>query len=101
MLCPMSGEFAGLVEDNQLGRVTSSFMEIVAGSFNRDPARLTRSSVKERTEILVLGFRYLRGDMKWGVERILGELPEYLHCKLNKKPWEPPKRQCWIPGDGA
>lgn len=97
----MSGEFTGLIEDQQLGHVTSAFMLIVEHSFSRDPGRVTRSAVKERMDILLTGFRHLRGDLKWGVERILGELPNLLHCRLNKKPWEPPKRQCWIPGDGA
>jgi hypothetical protein len=42
----------------------------------------------------------LRGDLKWGVQRIVDAMPEILRTELSGSKWEPSQRQCWIPEDG-
>jgi hypothetical protein len=61
---------------------------------------LTRAEVKERVEACFKQAKILRGDLKWGVERIIGQLDEVLRCHLAKMDYTPPERQCWIPEDG-
>lgn len=92
-----------LVEEKQLGRVVLGFEIAIAKSFAEDspPTKMTQSAIKERFDICVRIFRELRGDLKWGLERILDQLPVYLRCELDGKKWTPDTRTVWTPGDGA
>lgn len=91
----------GLVNDlDQLGRVTSCFHNSIAMSLALDGATVTTREVKRRFDICVKIFKELRGDVKWGVSRIIDYLPEYLRAELDGEPWEPDTRRCWVPSDG-
>ncbi|TMQ08612.1 MAG: hypothetical protein E6J90_39830 [Deltaproteobacteria bacterium] len=43
----------------------------------------------------------LRGDLGWGLQRVLDHLPHYFRCELDGQPWEPDRRTCWMPEDGT
>jgi len=94
-----------LIEEQQLGRVVLGFEFAISKSFASDTgltlAPVTHAKVKERFEICVRIFRVLRGDLKWGVERIMGHLPHYLRCELDGLPWEPDARATWAAQDSA
>ena len=106
----MAGEFADLISEGQLGRVTYGVEVAVTKSFETDQKRLgplhisraqniTRSEVKRRTDICLRIFKELRGDLKWGVERILDHLPQFLRAELDGVPWRPDTEHClWTPG---
>lgn len=77
-------------EDQQPGRII-----LVTGARNRAP---TRAEQKRRAEICVKIFKVLRGDLSWGVERILDSLPKFLRCELDGRSWEPEARRAtWTP----
>lgn len=59
-----------------------------------------RTEVKERFTACIKAARELRGDLKWGLERIIGVLDEVLICHLSKMEFKPSDRKCWIPSDG-
>ena len=91
--------FAGLIEPKEIGRITLGFTVAIEQSFLDDQARMTQAEVKRRFEICVKIFRELRGDLHWGVQRILSKLPEYLRCELDGHPWTPDTRAMWMPSD--
>ncbi len=69
----MSGAFAGLVVDKQVGEVTLAFEAAIVESFRLRPhfLRLTKASaIQDRFAILARIFRTLRGDLKWSIARI-------------------------------
>lgn len=92
--------FAGLIEDHSVGRVTIAFMEAIETSFRVDGARQTQSEVKRRFDICAKIFKQLRGDLKWGIDRIVDRLPRYLRAELDGEKWEPDQRVMWVPEDG-
>lgn len=92
--------FTSLISEEQLGTVTAGFHDTIAMSLALDGASPTQSEVKRRFNLCVEIFKQLRGDMKWGVTRILDHLPEYLRAELAGETWEPDERQCWISSDG-
>ena len=87
-----------------LTRVVNGFHSIISKSFAKgcDPVRgnPTASLVRDRFKICERIYRALRNEKKWGVQRILDKLPEYLHCELNGQGWEPDARSVWVPTDG-
>ncbi len=91
--------FAGLIEAKDLAKITLSFTSTIGASFDEDKSRSTHSEIKRRFEICVKLFRELRGDLNWGVDRILDKLPEYLRCELDGIPWTPDTRTMWLPRD--
>jgi|SRR6185436_18129171 len=103
------GPFAGLVLDGQIPRVVRGIEEAVAKSFTEDAKRRAvivvgaapkQSEVKRRAEICLRIFRELRGDLKWGVERIADSLPHFLRCELDGIAWSPTvTRASWSPND--
>lgn len=101
-----SGVFRGLIEDDLVGRVTNDFVEAIQGSFSEDAERdgrlppMTRAEVRRRFDICAKIFIQLRGDLKWGIQRITDHLPIYLRAELDGKTWEPDQRKCWMPRDG-
>lgn len=97
--------FAGLVTDDQVGRVTNAFIETIAKSFEFDDAnslikihRQTKAEQKRRFEICAEGFQIMKGDLKWSYQRALDELPRYLRAKLDGNDWKPDTRSTWVPG---
>ena len=85
---------------DELGRLTLGIEQAVTRSFAADGARMTGAEVRRRFGICERLFRQLRGDLGWGLVRVLDHLPEYLRCELDGMPWEPDRRTCWMPGDG-
>lgn len=98
--------FLELVQNDRrvLNQVVNGFRRIISGSFapGAFPMRgkPTVAEVKRRFEICERIARTLRSDHKWGWQRILDRLPEYLGAELSGKSWEPDRRSVWIPGDG-
>jgi hypothetical protein len=103
----MSGEFAGLVEDGNITKVVIGIEAAVLQSFETDQARtsplllrqvsITHDEVKRRGRICTQLFRELRGDLKWGVDRILDHLPSFLRKELDGIPWQPEARRAsWV-----
>lgn len=103
-----SGVFLDLVSTNLVGKVTLGIERAVLMSFEEDQSRLsvihqtqsiriTQDEVKRRSEICMRIFKQLRGDLKWGVERIVDALGLYLRCELDGLPWSPSERTVWTP----
>lgn len=87
---------------------TGSFKELVDGivlaihiSHKEHPMRSdTDADKRQRFKTCMDWAVALRGDLKWGVQRIVGAMPEILRTTLSGGIWEPSQRQCWIPEDG-
>jgi hypothetical protein len=85
-----------------LAKAVRAFERVIAASFDRDSMhKITRDEVKRRFDLCVKIFTILVGDCKWGVERALGRLGEYLRMELSGTAWEPDKRTFWMPTDGG
>lgn len=99
----MAGEFLNLLQDGQIGKVQEGLIVIVKKSFKEDKSRETQDEVRRRFRICLDGFKMLRGDAKykWGVERIMKELPRLLRCRLDGASYEPDNRSIWMPQDGS
>lgn len=83
-----------------IGKVVRAFEREIAKSIAKDEMRTpTRAEVKRRFDLCVTIFCVLVGDMKWGIERALGRLGEYLRKELDHVLWEPDKRTFWMPSD--
>ncbi|TAJ75041.1 MAG: hypothetical protein EPO42_14375 [Gallionellaceae bacterium] len=101
------GVFASLVTEDQVAKVVRGFEAAIMASFATDQARLpvvstrelriTHAEMKRRTEMCMRMFKELRGDLKWGVDRILDRLPAFLRCELDGIPWKPDDRTIWTP----
>jgi len=96
--------FVKLVEDGQVGTVTIAFERAIAKSFETHPMRqgvsgISSAEVKRRFEICAKIFVKLKGDLKWGLQRALDHVSEYLTAELNGSDWVPDARACWMPGD--
>jgi hypothetical protein len=96
----MPAAFLDLVEQGQLTRAATAVERVVAQSFETDGARMTGAEVRRRFAICERLFRQLRGDLGWGLTRVIDHLPHYLRCELDGQAWEPDRRTCWMPGDG-
>ena len=102
ILTSAAGVFAKLVEEGQVAKVTLGFEEAITLSFVKHPMRhMTKAEVDRRFDIAAKIFTKLRGDLKWGIDRVLGHLPEYLNAELAGSDWTPDARSCWMPTDGA
>ena len=93
--------FLDLVEQGQVERAVLGLERVVTQSFEADGARMTAVEVRRRFGICERLFRQLRGDLGWGLARVLDHLPHYLRCELDGQAWEPDRRTCWMPGDGT
>jgi hypothetical protein len=93
------GAFLDLVTADQVARVTLAIERVIADSFRADGARPTGAEVRRRFAICERLVRQLRGDLGWGLQRVLDHLPEYLRCELDGLPWEPDARAVWVPED--
>ena len=97
----MSKSFLDLVEHGQLERAVFGIERAVTRSFETDGARMTDTEVRRRFGICERLFRQLRGDLNWGLHRVLDHLPHYLRCELDGLAWEPDRRTIWMPTDGT
>lgn len=87
---------------NLLGQITNGITEAVHTSFAEGNMRNpTRDEIRRRFNICVKWAKVFRGDLKFGIQRIVGELPNALRAELLGVPYEPPTRTSWIAGDGA
>ena len=93
--------FLDLVSDDQLARVTVAIERAIAASFAVDGGRMTSAEVRRRFSICERLVRQLRGDLGWGLQRVLDHLPEYLRCELGGVSWSPDTRTVWVPEDEA
>ncbi len=95
------GTFLDLVQEQQVCAVTVAVERAIARSLRDDNARVTGDEIRRRFAICERLVRRLRGDLGWGLQRVLDHLPRYLRCELDGVPWEPDARTVWTPGDGA
>lgn len=93
----MSRVFMDLVTKDQVGRVALAIERAVASSFAADGARPTSDEVRRRFRICEALLRQLRGDLGWGLQRVIDHLPHYLRCELDGAPWRPDARVVWAP----
>lgn len=96
----MPGAFLDLAERGQLEPAVLGIERAVTRSFETDGARMTDAEVRRRFQICERLFRQLRGDLGWGLVRVLDHLPHYLRCELDGRAWEPDRRTLWMPEDG-
>jgi hypothetical protein len=61
---------------------------------------VTQAEIKDRFKACFDKAKMLRGDLKWGVERIVGAMDEVLRAHLAKMDFVPSDRKCWVPEDG-
>ena len=92
--------FLDLVQQSQVGTASLAIERAIIRSFAEDQARATGDEVRRRFAICERLLRRLRGDLGWGLQRVLDHLPRYLRCELDHVPWEPETRTVWAPGDG-
>jgi hypothetical protein len=87
-----------------MGRLVNAMNEAIFKSFCDEKGKMksdvTQAEVKERFTVCVKMARQLRGDLGWGLERIIGILDEVLICHLSKTEFKPSDRKCWVPSDG-
>lgn len=93
--------FLDLISEEQLARVTIAIERAIADSFASDGSRMTGAEVRRRFALCERLVRQLRGDLGWGLQRVLDHLPHYLRCELDGVPWTPDARAVWLPGDEA
>lgn len=93
--------FLDLVSDDQVARVTVAIEHAICNSFATDGSRMTGDEVRRRFGLCERLVRQLRGDLGWGLQRVLDHLPHYLRCELDGVPWTPDARQVWVPEDEA
>jgi hypothetical protein len=97
----MPSAFLEAAAQEYLARVVLGIEHAVANSFEVDGARMTSDEVRRRFAICERLYRQLRGDLGWGMQRVLDHLPHYLRCELDGQPWEPDRRTLWVPDDGT
>ena len=87
-----------------MGRLVNAMNESIFKSFCDEKGKMrgdvSQAEVKERFKVCVNMARQLRGDLHWGLERIIGILDEVLICHLAKTEFKPSDRKCWVPADG-
>ena len=87
-----------------LGKLVNACHMAINGSFIQQAMRNpTHDEVKRRLEICVNAAIEMRGELKWGMQRICDTLPEVLRTELSGAKWVPAARErsLWIPQDGA
>ena len=89
-------------EQGTLGKLTNGITQAVHRSFeNQSMKNPTRAEITRRFEICMKWAKVFRGDLRWGIQRIVDEFDNVLVAELTVKKYEPPKRTTWIPSDGA
>jgi hypothetical protein len=91
-----------LVTEDLVGRVALLFEKTIEASWDSHPMRkMTQAEVKRRFGLCASIFERLRGDLKWGIDRIAQHLPAYFRAELDGAAWTPDSRTFWLPKDGA
>lgn len=84
-----------------LGKITFGSYTAISKSFAKEnKAAPTHAEIKHKFDIIMGHAVYLRGDLQWGVERIVNSMDAMLEADRNGGRWEPDDRQCWIASDG-
>ncbi len=97
-----SKSIAGLFPDSDLGRITVGIYSAIERSFTEQSMRNpTHEEVKRRFTICINWAKTLRGDLKWGLDRIVDTMPEVLRAHLLGGEFKPDARACWLPSDGT
>jgi hypothetical protein len=96
----MKTTFIEFAQSGQVGRVMAGIECAISRSFEDDGARITGDEIQRRFTICERLIERLRGDLGWGLHRVLDHIPHYLRCELDGQPWEPNKRTIWVPEDG-
>ena len=93
--------FAGLIDDPRDGkRIANGIFVAVNKSFEYDKNETPKAAeVKRRFNICVDLFKQLRGDLQWGVGRILDHMSIYLRNELDGISWTPDTRRTWVGSD--
>jgi hypothetical protein len=97
----MPRDFLSLIESEQLEQALLGIEHAVTRSFEADGTRVTGAEVRHRFAICERLVRQLRGDLRWGLVRVIDHLPHYLRYELDGQAWEPDRRTCWMPEDGS
>ena len=97
----MSRAFLSLLANDELAPALLGIERAVSQSLRDDGARVTSDELRRRFAICERLIRQLRGDLGWGLQRVLDHLPHYLRCELDGQPWQPDARTIWMPQDGA
>jgi len=62
----------------------------------------TEAETRRRFNLIMKNVIELRGDRKWGVQRICDTLGDILRSELNGEKYQPDdKRTVWVPSDGS
>lgn len=104
------GVFGNLLAENQLPLVMQAIEKAVSDSFDfQKPSGVlwlpgvgepTQAEAKHRAKMCIEMIRILRGDLRWGVQRIVDRLPSMLTKRLKGEEWNPEKeRAMWGPND--
>jgi len=96
----MADSLLDTLAHDQLVCAVMGIERAIERSFAADGARVTNAEVRRRFAICERLFRQLRGDLGWGMQRVIDHLPGYLRCELDGEPWEPDHRTMWMPQDG-
>jgi hypothetical protein len=84
-----------------LGVLVNGITDAMWSSFKREGIQVASDTEKRRRFTICMDWAVtLRGDLKWGVQRIVGAMPEILKAELSGTKYVPSQRQCWIPADG-
>lgn len=93
-----------LFPGSALGQLTNACNVAIQRSFETQTMRnLTYDELKRRFDICVNAAINMRGELKWGMNRICDALPEVLRTELSGVKWAPAvkERSLWMPEDGA
>ena len=94
----------GLIRASDLPRVACATKLAIIRTFAEDGVdwrQQTQASIKMRADAAEKILRMLLGEKKWGLDRALAQLYEYLRLEVRGIPWEPASRTLWVPDDGA
>lgn len=94
--------FVDMFPGDLMGKLVNGVTNAIFTSFKDAGGNVEKSfdEKRRRFKICMDWAIVLRGDMKWGVERISDAMSEILRTELGGTKWQPTNRQCWIPGDG-
>lgn len=88
-------------QGSDLGKITNGIFSAVAKSFTRQKIEApARTEIKRRFELIMNHALMCRGDLKWGLERIVGAMDAMLEADANGSRWEPSERSVWVQQDG-
>ncbi len=93
-----------LFPGNALGQLVNAITDAIYTSFLTPDLKMLNATMEEkrrRFAICMDWAQVLRGDLKWGMQRICDAIPEILNTELSGKKWTPSDRRCWISSDGG